>query len=46
MKELTIITKGAIKNCFFVMLFLALIQPFGIDTIEKGRIPFILAETA
>lgn len=46
MKELTIITKGAIKNCLFVMLFLALIQPFGIDTIEKGRIPFILAETA
>ena len=25
MKELTIITKGAIKNCLFVMLFLALI---------------------
>lgn len=46
MKELTIITKGAIKNCLFVMLFLALIQPFGIDTVEKGRIPFILAETA
>ena len=46
MKELTIITKGAIKNCLFVMLFLALIQPFGIDTVKNGRIPFILAETA
>ena len=32
MKELTIITKGAIKNCLFVMLFLT------IPALVKGKL--------
>lgn len=45
MKELwnTIIEAG--KSSLFVLLFLALIQPFGIDTVKDGRIAFILSET-
>lgn len=42
MKELIQIAKGAAKNCLFVLLILALIQPFGIDNMQQGRIPFLL----
>lgn len=45
MKELSRIALYAGKTCMFVLLFLSLIQPFGIDTIKQGRILFILAET-
>lgn len=45
MKEFVHVIKGASKNSLFILLFLALIQPFGIDTIKEGRIAFIIAET-
>lgn len=39
-----IVTYSA-KCCVWVLLALALIQPFGIDNIKEGRIMFILIET-
>ena len=45
MKELSRIALYAGKTCMFVLLFLSLIQPFGIDTVKQGRIMFILTET-
>lgn len=42
MKELIQIAKGAAKNSLYVLLILALIQPFGIDSMQQGRIPFLL----
>lgn len=45
MKELCRIALYAGKTCMFVLLFLSLIQPFGIDTVKQGRLMFVLAET-
>ena len=45
MRQLAEIFKMAFQNSLIVLLILALIQPFGIDTVKDGRISFILAET-
>lgn len=45
MKQLVEIFKIAFQYSLIVLLILALIQPFGIDTVTEGRISFILAET-
>lgn len=45
MKELWRIIIDSGKSSLFVLLFLSLIQPFGIDTVKEGRIAFILSET-
>ena len=37
--------KETLKISLFVLLFLALIQPFGIDELQEGRIAFILGQT-
>lgn len=42
MKEFIQVAKGAAKNSLYVLLILALIQPFGIDSMQQGRIPFLL----
>lgn len=34
-----------LRSTFWVLLFLSLIQPFGIDKLEEGRILFILGQT-
>ena len=39
------ILKDTLKSSLFVLLFLALIQPFGIDRMQEGRIVFILGES-
>ena len=38
--------KETLKISLFVLIFLALIQPFGIDELQEGRIFFILGQTA
>lgn len=44
---MTIIFKDTLKTCIFILLFLSLIQPFGIDEIKEGRTRmfFIVSET-
>lgn len=37
--------RDSLKMGLIVLLVLALIQPFGIDKLEEGRIPFILGQT-
>ena len=37
--------KETLKISLFVLLFLALIQPFGIDELQERRIVFILGQT-
>lgn len=46
MGNLSNVLRHAIRNSIYVLLLLALIQPFGIDTLKEGRILFILCETA
>lgn len=46
MHQLYFILRASAKSCVYVLLILALIQPFGIDQIKEGRILFILSETA
>ena len=46
MKEFIQVAKGAAKNSLYVLLILALIQPFGIDSMQQGRIPFLLTLSA
>jgi len=41
----TTLVKSA-QTTLWVLLFLALIQPFGIDQLKEGRIQFILCQTA
>ena len=36
------ILNNTLKSSLFVLLFLALVQPFGIDRMQEGRIAFIL----
>ena len=45
MEKIWQIIKYSAKCNIWVLLALALIQPFGIDQLEEGRISFILAET-
>jgi len=46
MNNISNILRSTIKCSVFILLLLALIQPFGIETMKEGRIVFILAETA
>ena len=39
------ILNNTLKSSLFVLLFLALVQPFGIDRMQEGRIAFILGES-
>lgn len=39
------VARYSLKLGFFVLLFLSLIQPFGIDDLQEGRIVFILCQS-
>lgn len=45
MEPLKTIFTTTLRSSFWVLLFLSLIQPFGIDQLEEGRIGFILGQT-
>lgn len=45
MKELKHVIADAGRYSIYVMLILALLQPFGIDTIKEGRVVFIFGQT-
>ena len=39
------ILKRAFKGGFFVLFFLALVQPFGINKLNEGRVGYILMDS-